>query len=77
MTIYTAGENKSYTEYGGVRLAGARGLAAEPVQLVNLEADKVRYVKFAINSNWGQDSRVGLSEVRFLFKPTGTLISLQ
>ena len=77
MTIYTAGENKSYTEYGGVRLAAARGLAAEPAQLVNLEADKVRYVKFAINSNWGYDSRVGLSEVRFLFKPTGTLISIQ
>ena len=76
MTIFTAGNDKIYTEYGGVRLAGARGLAAEPVQLVPLTADRVRYVKFAINSNWGYDSYVGLSEVRFLFKKTGMIICI-
>ena len=77
MTIYTAGNSKSYTEYGSVQLAKALGTAAEPAQLVRLNATGVRYVKFAINSNWGDSNMVGLSEVRFLYiKHAGTLIQM-
>ncbi|MBV5333130.1 hypothetical protein JZU54_06220, partial [bacterium] len=72
MTIYTAGGDKSYTEYGTVQLARGTGLAAEPAQLVSLEASRVRYVKFAVNASWGDFERVGLSEVRFLYKRTGS-----
>ena len=75
MTISTAGNSKSYTEYGSFQLAKALGTAAEPVQLLQLKSARVRYVKFSVNSNWGDPTMVGLSEVRFLYtKRTGTLI---
>ena len=77
MVIYTAGNDKSYTEYGGVQLKQSSGFATEPAQLVNLTADRVRYVKFAISSNWGYDEHVGLGEVRFLYKRGGLLILVQ
>jgi hypothetical protein len=77
MTVYTAGNDKIYTEYGGVQLAKASGSATEPAQLVRLTASGVRYVKFAVNQNWGDDSRVGLSEVRFLYKRVGLLFTLR
>jgi len=76
MTILTAGASKSYTEYGTVVLNRAGGTAAEPVQIVQLAAEKVRFVKFAVNSNWGDADMVGLSEVRFLYKPAGTLVKV-
>jgi len=77
MTIYTAGNDKSYTEYGRVQLARATGFATEPVQLVQLKVSRARYVKFAVNSNWGFPDMVGLSEVRFLYERTGTLLSIR
>ncbi len=77
MTIYTAGSDKSYAEYGTFQLAKGLGLPAEPAQLVSLKASGVRYVKFVVNANWGFPDMVGLSEVRFLYKRTGTLLTLQ
>jgi len=77
MTVYTAGADKNYTEYGTVGLNRAGGTAAEPVQIVQLAAEKVRHVKFAVNSNWGDSNMVGLSEVRFLYKPSGTLVKVR
>ena len=77
MTIYTAGNDKSYTEYGSVQLAKAMGLATEPAQVVPLKVSRARYVKFAVNSNWGFPEMVGLSEVRFLYERTGTLLSIR
>jgi len=77
MTIYTAGNNKSYTEYGSVQLDRALGFAEEPAQLVGLKARGVRYVKLAVNATWGDAQMAGLSEVRFLYLRTGTLFSLQ
>jgi len=77
MTIYTAGNNKSYTEYGSFQMAKALGTAEEPAQILKLEADGVRYVKFAVNKNWGDGNMVGLSEVQFLYKYAGTLIMIQ
>ena len=78
LTIYTAGSDKNYAEYGTFQLARGLGLAAEPAQLVNLKtSNKVRYVKFAANASWGSSDMVGLSEVRFVYKRTGTLLSLQ
>jgi hypothetical protein len=77
MTLYTADTTGIFIEYGTVLLDKAGGTVAEPVQFVNLEAEAVRYVKFAVNKNWGYGNMVGLSEVRFLYaKPRGTLISL-
>lgn len=76
MTIYTAGNDKNYAEYGSVSLDRALGLVAEPVQLVSLKADRARYVKFAVNATWGEPGMTGLSEVRFLYKRTGTLFNV-
>jgi len=78
MTISIAGSDKSYTEYGTVSLDRAQRYDTEPAQLLNLRARGVRYVKFAVNSNWGASgNRVGLSEVQFLYKRTGSLIMIQ
>jgi len=77
MTIYTAGNNKSYTEYGSVQLDRALGFAEEPAQLVGLKARGVRYVRLAVNATWGDAQMAGLSEVRFLYRRTGALFSLQ
>lgn len=77
VTIYTAGGNKSYTEYGAARLLKGTGTAAEPAQLIRLEKQGVRYVKFTFKGNCYEDNneRVGLSEVRFIYKKrNGTLI---
>jgi hypothetical protein len=76
LTIYTAGSSKSYTEYGAARLAKGTGTASEPAQFIRLEKQGVRYVKFGFKGNCGENNdRVGLSEVRFIYKKrNGTLI---
>jgi len=56
---------------------GGGGSAAEPVQLIGLKAGQVRYVKFAINANWGDSCYVGLGEVKFFYtRHDGTLIRI-
>jgi len=78
MTIYTAGNGKSYKEYGKVSLAKGQGTVEEPVQIMRLKSEGVRYVKFAVNKNWGDGNMVGLSEVQFLYtKRLGTLVALR
>ncbi len=77
LTIYTAGGNKSYTEYGAARLIKGTGTVSEPAQFIRLEKQGVRYVKFTFKGNCYDDNteRVGLSEVRFIYKKrNGTLI---
>jgi len=64
-TMSVAGEDRIFTTVSTTNLNIATGSANEPVQIRPLVANEVRYVKFAINSNWGASGIVGLSEVRF------------
>ncbi len=36
-----------------------------------LPSTKVRYIRFALNSNWGTSARSGLGEIQFTAKPSG------
>jgi len=45
--------------------------------LIGLKAGQVRYVKFAINANWGDSCYVGLGDVKFFYtRHDGTLIRI-
>ncbi|MBV5333131.1 discoidin domain-containing protein, partial [bacterium] len=64
-TISVAGTNQVFSTYAtDKRLNIATGALQEPVQVVPLTARDVRYVRFTVQSNFG-DQYVGLSEVRF------------
>jgi hypothetical protein len=76
-TIYTAGSDKSYTRHGQRYLAQAGGTTTEPSQLVRLEQGGVQWVKFDVDASWGDSAWVGLSEVRFLWIPTGTVVAIK
>ena len=64
-TIRVAGENGVFSTLStGNTLNEASGTAPEPVQVVAMAVQGVRYVRLEVDSNYG-DSYVGLSEVRF------------
>jgi hypothetical protein len=77
MTLHVAGNDQNFSEFGKVELAQGSGLAEQPAQFVGLAAAGVRYVKFEVNSNWGDPQRIGLGEVRFIYdRHAGTLIQV-
>lgn len=63
-TISVAGDDHVFSTVSTNNLNIATGSANEPVQVRPLVASDVRYVRFTIQSNYG-DNYVGLSEVRF------------
>jgi len=75
MTLHVAGNDQNFSEFGKVELDQGSGLAAQPAQFVGLMAAGVRYVKFQVDSNWGDPNYVGLAEVRFIYdRHVGTVI---
>lgn len=65
-TIRLAGSDRDFWTYSMNNvLAIATGQANEPVQIIPVSANYIRYVRFNIETNWGAANIVGLSEVRF------------
>lgn len=78
MTVSLADADHVYFEYGKFGLAKGGGSAAEPAQVIGLKTGFVRYVKFAVEGNWGDPYCVGLGEVEFLYtRHDGTVIKVQ
>lgn len=78
ITVYVAGGDQNYTEFAVANLDQGGGLANQAAQFVGLQTNRVRYVKFAVNSNWGDPNYVGLGEVRFVYtRYDGTLIRVK
>jgi len=64
-TIKVAGENGIFSTLStGNTLSKASGTAPEPVQIIAMASQGVRYVRLEVESNYGAPY-VGLSEVRF------------
>jgi len=70
-----AGGDQTFSEFCKVELDQGSGLAAQPPQFLDLSVKGVRYVRFEVDSNWGDPHFVGLAEVRFLYdRHAGTVI---
>ncbi|HRT28439.1 MAG TPA: discoidin domain-containing protein [Kiritimatiellia bacterium] len=76
--IYLAGTDHAYSEHGFFGLPIGSGSTDEPAHLIKLDVDRVRYVKLAICSNWGDPCYVGLGEVKLLHTYcAGTLLKIR
>jgi len=72
-TISVAGDDRVFSAVSTTNLNIATGSPNEPVQVRPLVAGEVRFVRFTIQSNYG-NQYVGLSEVRFEGAPSAPLL---